>query len=408
MQDDLTEATSTPTEDTSVRADLEAAFDSWTDSDAPATDVAAPEPTDSRARDERGRFRKAAETAPEATEEDVRAQWEREEEPKAEPAPDKPATEEQPPQEEPEPLAAEAEGAPPPGWSIKSKSEWEQLPSHIRADIIKREQEVNNGFAKLRDYKGIDQYAEMAKNSGTTLEAALKNYVGFENLLNQDPMRGLLAIAQNAGISRQQLQQMFGGAAPASQPHQNGQTNGAAPAGQDEYDDPYVRDAVNRALQSALNPLTQKLSTLESTFQSRQEADQERQISQAQKVIDELKSSVEYRYFSDVEETINRLFTTGVIERTGDFRTDLAKAYEQACYLHPEVREALINDRLRKTNEESKTQADRLAEEKRAKSEAAKRASVSVRGAPSGQVSAPVNSKGTVRDDLLAAWDAHS
>lgn len=416
MQDDLTVATSTPAEENSVRSDLEAAFAGW-DDDAPASDATVAEPApdegtaDARARDEKGRFAKAVADATngEATEEDVRAQWERAEGEKEEPKPDTPPAEEQPSEGEPEPLAATVEGRPPPGWSIKSKAEWDQIPAHIRADIIKREQEVDNGFAKLRDYKGIDQYAEMAKNSGTTLEAALKNYVGFEQLLQQDPVRGLLAIAQNAGINQQQLRQMFGGTAPAAnQPHQNGQANGASQGAQDEYDDPYVRDAVQKALQSALNPLTEKLSTLETSLQSRDEAHQTRQYAEAQKIVDEFSASDEYRYFSDVEETINRLLTTGVIERSGDFRADLAKAYEQACYLHPEVREALINDRFRKTEEEKRAQADKQTEEKRAKTEAAKRASVSVRGAPSGPVSNPAASKGSVRDDLEAAFDAFS
>lgn len=422
MQDDPTVATSTPAEDDSVRASLEAALGEWDKAPTETGDVTEDVVSSDRPRDEKGRFIKAEDPADpefgkEKTEEEVRAKWE-----------DEPEKKEKPQQEvKPEDVSEQAaseqdqgetdstpklvEGKPPPGWTIKSKAAWDNLPDHIRADIVKREEEVNNGFAKLQRYKGLDQYVDMAQSSGTTLEAALQNYVGMEQALRRNPMEGFLLIAQNIGISPQQLGQMFG-AAPAqqqNQSHQNGQGQNGASGYQDlssgDLDDPYVRAAV----QQALGPVAQKLSSLESYLQSNYEADQNRRVSDAQKVVDEFTASPEYRYFSDVEGTINQLFESGMVQRTGDYRHDLKTAYDMACQLNAEVREALINDRLSKANAERQAQAEKAAAEKRARAEAAERAAVSVNGAPTGTASMPnAGSKGSVREDLLAAWDAYT
>jgi hypothetical protein len=260
---------------------------------------------------------------------------------------------------------------------------------------------VDDGF---KTYSGLGKYVEMARNSGTTLDVALERYVNAEQALRQDPIQGLLNIAKNMGLTQQQLQQAFGGA-PTAQPPQNGQyqngANGHDQQGQNDYDDPYVREAVN----AALRPVTEEIGSLKTYFETMQKADQERQVSTAQQVIDEFKSSDAYRYFPNVEDTINRLFEGNMVNRTGDFRADLKTAYDMACNLHPEVREALINDRIRKTEEERKAAAAKATEEKRKSTEAKQRAAVSVRGAPSGPASSPTGSKGSVREDLLAAWD---
>lgn len=170
-------------EDDSVRAALEAAFEGY-ESDtgsvaekAPAEDKAekltdplqeAEKPADGRVRDEKGRFvakdDRLTENAQTPSDPAKLAS--------AQVQPDNLATQ---PQDAQQPQQDQAvEGKPPPGWSVKSKAEWDSLPPHIRADVIKREQEVNNGFAKLGEYKAIDRYMDMAKRSGTTLDVALK------------------------------------------------------------------------------------------------------------------------------------------------------------------------------------------------------------------------------------------
>ena len=54
-------------------------------------------------------------------------------------------------EEEQHPKAA----LPPSSWSVKAKASWDQIPQEIRDEIVKREAEVSQGFAALRDFKDL-------------------------------------------------------------------------------------------------------------------------------------------------------------------------------------------------------------------------------------------------------------
>jgi hypothetical protein len=89
---------------------------------------------------------------------------------------------------------------PPPGWSPQSKVAFDTLPESVKADIVKRESEIDKGFARLAEYKGVDKYADMAKRGGTTLDKALEQYTGIETLLRQDVFAGITRVLANVGI----------------------------------------------------------------------------------------------------------------------------------------------------------------------------------------------------------------
>jgi len=86
---------------------------------------------------------------------------------------------------------------------------------------MRREDEVNRGLSKLAEYKGLDQYADMARQSGTNLATALERYVAAEQVLERNPIQGLLWLAQTYGVQPQALMQAMGGqrvAGPAGFP----------------------------------------------------------------------------------------------------------------------------------------------------------------------------------------------
>ena len=174
-------------DDFDLSADLAAAFDA---ADEPAeTSADVPEETAAetaeRVRDEKGRF------APKAVEDKTTA-----EQPQDQVAAktDAPA----PVDAVPEPTTDALR--PPPGWSPAAKVAFANAPPEIQQAVAKREQEVNAGFAKLAEYKPIERYAEMAKQSGTTLDRALESYIGIENELKRDFIGGVSRICQNQGI----------------------------------------------------------------------------------------------------------------------------------------------------------------------------------------------------------------
>src|SRR5258708_32643825 len=180
-------------DDFAVAAELTAAFDAAKAAETPELPLETAEQAAERVRDEKGRFAKAddnPEPDPVAAAAKPAAQSAAQVAP---PAPDAPA-------------AAAEPVKPPPGFSptakvvwdkeTLSKEEWEA----VKRDISKRNDEVGKGFAQLAEYKPIERFAEMARQSGTTLDRALENYVGIENRLRQDFPTGIAELCQRQGV----------------------------------------------------------------------------------------------------------------------------------------------------------------------------------------------------------------
>jgi hypothetical protein len=279
-----------------------------------------------------------------------------------------------------------APAAPPPGWSVKSKSEWDKLPDSIRADIVKREQEVSDGFKQYSGMKELMPYVEMAQRSGTSLKAALDNYTGLENLLRQDPVRGLSQIATNMGVH------------PVEAAQRILQAHGYQPSQQAQADPSSSQPLDPNLLQQYLNPLSQELNTLKQHITQQQQAEQTRQQNVINGVLERFKSDPAHRYFENVEPLMSQLISSGLVQRTGDHMADLKSAYEAACYQNPEVRELLINDKIAK-DETGRKEREKVAAEK------ARQASRSITGSPSAAVrETDTGKRGSSHDDARAAY----
>ena len=201
---------------------------------------------------------------------------------------------------------------PPPGWSPTAKVAFDKLPAEVREAVAKREEEVNKGFAKLGEYKPIDRYMEMARNSGTTLDKALENYIGIENDLRRDFIAGVSRICQNQGVNPVALANAIlarHGAAPSE-----GQA-GTIPANQ-------------TAPSVDLTPIHQELNTLKNYIQQQQETG-------VQTEIQRFASDPKNAFFENVKADMGRLINSGYAESLED-------AYEKACWANGEIRALLI------------------------------------------------------------------
>jgi hypothetical protein len=319
----------------------------------PVTAVAEQKPAEGsdRARDEHGRFVKASDKPTEvATEAKTQAQ----------PAAQQKAAEgEQPkPPLNPEAVASPLAG-PPPSWSVAAKTKWDSLPAEIKSEIAKREGEVAEGFAALRDYKDLKQFNDMARSSGTTLAAAMQHYVNMENIIRRDPAAGLSLIAQNAGLSQTQAAQLFAGLAQ--------KFGGGQPQGQQD------QDPLAELVSPMLNPVMQKLQALEGQLTARQQQEAAAADLAMQKAIEEFANDPQNRFFSNLSDQIAQLFESGMVKRTGNPAQDLRNAYDMAAGMNAEVREALIEQRLQ-AQEEAKRKREQEAADK------AKQASRSISG----------------------------
>lgn len=248
--------------------------------------------------------------------------------------------------------------APPHGWSPAAKAAYANLPPEVQEAVARREQEINNGFRKLQDYKGLDQFAEMARSSGTTLSEAFQRYKAAEDALDSDFMGGVHQLCEMYGVHPVQLAQGF-----------LSQYGAPAPRG-------VAMDPNSHLLARQLHDTQEAVRTLISEREQ-----------QEQRVINDHISDFSQRavYFEDVRQDMADLIRTG--------RSDtLEDAYEKACWMNPEIRDLLIKEQA-------------APQEAQARVQRARRASGSLpTGAPAGN-SAQGSSANSIRDALAEAWD---
>jgi hypothetical protein len=253
-----------------------------------------------------------------------------------------PAAEPGPKDETQPPKDAPAAIRPPPGFSVATKQAWDALPDHVKADIAKRETEIETGFQR---YTGLSRFAEEAERNGTTLQNAVSDYVAVENELRKDPVSGVEFLFQKMGMNPiNVLNAWFSRYAP----QQGG--NGQAPTAPQPQIDPNA--IIEKAVEQARHGVRSEF--------------QQEQINN-----DIAKFSVDpaNRFFANVRPLMSRIVQAGKPDG-GDY--NLQEAYEAACWLNPEIRAILL--------EETRGGQDKAAVRTAAKAQNAAKA---VTGAPS-------------------------
>lgn len=243
-------------------------------------------------------------------------------------------------QEQPETETA-AEGAsltPPPGWSVEAKTAFDTLPDAVKAAVAQREQEVNQGFAKLQDYKGLDPYVDMARSNGKDLSQVVQAYMNAEDLLQKDFVGGVKQLCQFYNVTPEQLASQLGG-----QPAE-GET------------------------QQHLNPLLERINSLEGMVRGQVESQTQAERTRVENETSAFFADPANKYASNVSEEMAALIKSG---KAGS----LKEAYDAALWLNPETRQLLINEQV---NARSSAEADQA----QAATEKAKAAAKSVTGSP--------------------------
>jgi hypothetical protein len=323
-----------------------------------------------RARDEKGRFAPkdkapAAETAPAA--------------------PEAPATEN---------AAPEAPARPPHSFSPVARSVWDKdvlEPAEwaaVKNDISKREGEINKGLAKLADYKGLDRYADMAKQSGTTVAAAFEAYQRAEAKLGSNFAAGVQELCQHYRTHPAQLAAQLLNIHP--QALAAALQGRAAPQGSQVA--PQAQPAA--AGQSAE---AQRIARLEKVIESQFAERTAQERAKATSVVEEFFNDPQNRYAPNCEAEILELVSRDP-DRHRDQRGALKRAYDKAVWLRDDVRDLLIKERTAAARPQ--TNAAAVAR--------ARASAKSVTGSPlPGASTTPARtSGGSLEADLMAAWDS--
>jgi hypothetical protein len=85
-----------------------------------------------------------------------------------------------------------------------AKADWSKAPESVRRDVHRMHQEYSRAYKQYRGdheaMKTIRPYHDMARSQGTSLPAALNNYIGIEHKLRSDPIGGLDVIVNNLNL----------------------------------------------------------------------------------------------------------------------------------------------------------------------------------------------------------------
>ncbi|MBB4295041.1 MULTISPECIES: hypothetical protein [Rhizobium] len=191
----------------------------------------------------------------------------------------------------------------PPGWSAEAKAQFASLPGEVQAAITKREQEVDNGFRVLQDYKGLEEFTPLIRQAGMTHADVMRRAIDWEKALIHDPVNTVVHVARMAGVNLHALVNGQTGEILQRNPQQAGLQQGG----------PQPRSINVEA-------------TVEHVLRKR---DTETQV-------DAFLSDPVNAHAEDVLDDMVALINAGRA-------TSLQDAYDAACWMRPDIRRQLIS-----------------------------------------------------------------
>lgn len=198
--------------------------------------------------------------------------------------------------------------------SKEAQAVWAQVPEVARNEIERAFTELQGGIEKYKTaYEPIKQFDDMARQSGTTLQAALNSYVGIEQLLRKDVLAGIREVCKNVGVDPQKVAEAM--VAQAGQQGQQQQPGG------DTLEVQQLKQQLNTALQE-INGLKQQFTGFSQTAEDRA----------IRAEVDEFKKGK--AYFDELAPVMQQLLAGTHPQYAAK---DLASAYDMAVRLTPEI-----------------------------------------------------------------------
>lgn len=187
-------------------------------------------------------------------------------------------------------------------FSPDAKAAWATAPEPVKAEVTRAIKELEGGIQQYQQaFEPYKDFDKQLKATGQTFKEVFDHYTGIENLLAQDPIKGLDTICRNLGLSLEQVASHVMG---QPQDQQRSQT------------DTYIND-----LKSEIADLKKQVGGVTTTIQSQQEKailDQ----------IDAFAADPAHSRFDELSETITKLLTNGMAP-------SLDEAYSMADRLNP-------------------------------------------------------------------------
>lgn len=247
----------------------------------------------------------------------------------------------------------------PDNWDAERKEAFANLPTKEAKETY-----LNTVKSLERGYQGkFDELATVRKEheaisallqpfeaqlnaAGMDRIAGIRQLVGAQQLLTQNPAQGIAQLVQqfggqNANAIVQQIAQQYG-VMPAAQ------------EGEATYQDPDIQ-----ALNGKIDQLTGHIQQTETQAVAQRQADAQNQINLFKNATDD-GGNLLHPHFEQVETMMGTLIT-------GGFAPDMQSAYDQAVYANPELREQLISQQTTAVAEKLNTdRKEKVADSKKA------------------------------------------
>lgn len=287
-------------------------------------------------RDEKGRFKSAAEGAQEEAAVEIPAEAKAEE------------NTDQGSETTTEPAAAQPL-SPPERWSAEWKAKFAALPREAQEVMLAREGETDKAFTQKtqeianqkRQYEALNQVIEprrqaLVQEYGSELNG-INTLFQLSDYASRDPAGFIKWFSQQRGIDISTLAQQ--------------------PAGQETGQPPQAQPG---QLPPELAPFLNKLQSLEQIITTQREAEINREV-------EVFKAAPGHEHFEDVRSKMSSLLASGVA-------ADMQDAYDQACWASPQVREKMLAAERASQEAERKAQEAKRAEEAKLAAEKARKA----------------------------------
>lgn len=206
---------------------------------------------------------------------------------------------------------------PPSRFDDAAKGEWERAPEAVKGAVHRTIREMEAGIQKHKqaaeEFESVREFADMAKQHGTDLKSALKNYVGIEQQLRQNPLQGLQQIVSNLGLKKPD-------GSPITLRDIAGHVMGQAP------------DAVASQSEAQVHQLRQQVQQLQEQLGG---VTQHMQSQKTQAVVGELeafRSQPGHDHFDELQDDIAAYLRSGLSDASLSPKDRLKEAYDYAAF----------------------------------------------------------------------------
>ena len=209
---------------------------------------------------------------------------------------------------------------PPSRFDDAAKGEWERAPEAVKGAVHRTIREMEAGIQKHKqaaeEFESVREFADMAKQHGTDLKSALKNYVGIEQQLRQNPLQGLQQIVSNLGLKKPD-------GSPVTLRDIAGHVMGQAP------------DAVASQSEAQVMELRQQVQQLQEQLGGVQQHFQSQKTATVANEVEAFRSMPGHDRFDELQDDIAAYLRSGLSDANLAPKERLKEAYDYAAFKKP-------------------------------------------------------------------------